>query len=753
VNRGRPSATPRSTAREQRTARFALAGVLALAAGWAQAQAQATQPGSGAVTPRPSIGLVLGGGGARGAAHIGVLEVLERLRVPVDCVAGTSMGALMAGAWAAGRSPAQMREAMAGADWDDMFQDNPDYRELDFRNKRLSQRYLPGSETGITDQGAVGPPGVVLGQKIKLFFNRLVRADLAEPAIDELPIPLSLIATDIGTGERVVYREGSLTQAMRASMSVPGLIAPVSYGGRKLVDGGLVDNLPVREVRERCNADVVIAVDVGSPPLPPEQVNGVLSVTAQMVSLLSNQNVVASIAMLRPQDVFIQPELGPITSADFSRHAEAAERGRLAAEAAAPRLAALGLGPEAYAEWQRSVAVKTLALPRIDEVEVVGLKRAGVDLVRRHLVQQTGQPLDTSLLTRDLMRVYGDGYYEQVDYSVQRLAGRNVLRVMPIEKSWGPDYLRLGLQLDSNQAQGSSYQLRAGYQKTWLNTLGGELLASAEMGNRTGIGIEWYQPLTADQRWFADVAAGYGQSRADYFLGERRIAEYRELRGSLELSVGLNLRELGQWRSGWRQVQTENRLKTGVDIFSSITDRGAGGWYTSIDIDQLDRLYFARDGWAVQASWFHAVHGDYSRAQLQLRGARPFGDYVIGARASWTGSPRGELPLHDAARLGGFQNLTAYANGQLIGDEVAYAHLRVERIIGRPPLGLRGDMRFGIALEAGKVADPYTLQRHTGWLPSVAVYLGGETPIGPAYIGLGRGRSGATNAYLFIGTP
>ncbi|MBL8301138.1 MAG: patatin-like phospholipase family protein, partial [Ideonella sp.] len=155
--------------------------------------------GAALADTRPTVGLVLGGGGARGAAHIGVLEVLERLRVPVDCVAGTSMGALMAGAWAAGRSPAQMREAMATADWDDMFQDNPDYRELDFRNKRLSQRYLPGSETGIQAGGAVAPPGVVLGQKIKLFFNRLVRADLAEPAIEDLPIPLSILATDIGT--------------------------------------------------------------------------------------------------------------------------------------------------------------------------------------------------------------------------------------------------------------------------------------------------------------------------------------------------------------------------------------------------------------------------------------------------------------------------------------------------------------------------------------------------------------------------
>ena len=196
---------------------------------------------------------MLGGGGARGAAHIGVLEVLERLRVPVDCVAGTSMGALVAGAWAAGRSARRRCAAnLPRADWNDMFQDNPDYADLNYRNKRLSQRFLPGSETGIKGLETVAPPGVVSGQKIKLFFNHLVRADAGERELQQLPLPVSMIATDIGTGERVVLRDGSVTQAMRASMSVPGLMAPLDYRGRKLVDGGLVDNLPIAEVRERC---------------------------------------------------------------------------------------------------------------------------------------------------------------------------------------------------------------------------------------------------------------------------------------------------------------------------------------------------------------------------------------------------------------------------------------------------------------------------------------------------------------------
>ena len=702
---------------------------------------------------RPKVGLVLGGGGARGAAHIGVLEVLERLRVPVDCVAGTSFGALVAGAWAAGRTPAQMREELARADWDDMFQDNPDYAELNFRNKRLSQRFLPGSETGLKNGGAVGPPGVVLGQKIKLFFNQLVRADTGEPQIDQLPLPLSIIATDIGTGERVVYRDGSLTLAMRASMSVPGLMAPLEYRGRKLVDGGLVDNVPVREVRDRCGADVVIAVNVGSPPLKAEDVSGLLSITAQMVALLTEQNVSASLAQLTPRDLLIKPDLGTVTAGDFGRHAEAADRGRVAAESLAARLAVLSVDDTRYAEWTRSVAVRERDVPHIDEVRVGGLLRVDETLLRRWIEQKGGAPLDTAQLTRDLGRAYGDGHYERLDYVVQSINGRQVLSVMPVEKSWGPDYLRLGVSLDSNLSQGSSYQLRAGYQRTWLNSLGGEMLVVGELGSSTGLSASFFQPLTRNQHFFVDASASHRRERLDYFFEDRRVAEYRSIRTRAEVVAGTYFEMLGQLRLGWRENKVTNRLETGIDIFSLLPERTSGGPVAVLDMDRLDRLYFPRSGWAAQASFFNDDRTDFSRVALELRAAWPLGSYVLGARGSWVGSPRGQLPLSEAGRLGGFLNLTGFATAQLLGDDVAYAHVRAERIIGRLPLGLRGDMRFGLALEVGKVATPYAKQKRDGWLHSTALYLGGETPLGPVYVGLGRGSGGSTNAYLFIGTP
>ena len=705
----------------------------------------------------PKVGLVLGGGGARGAAHIGVLEVLERLRIPVACIAGTSMGALVAGAWAAGLTPAEMREDLAKADWADMFRDDPGYEDLNFRNKRLQQRFLPGSETGLTDSGAVALPGVVSGQKIKLFFNHLVRADTGERELQQLPLPVSIIATDIGNGERVVLREGSLTLAMRASMSVPGLLAPLEYRGRKLVDGGLVDNLPIREVRERCGADVVIAVNVGSPPLKPEQVQGLLSITAQMVVLLTEQNVSASLARLQPQDIYIQPDLGDLTSSAFERHAEAADRGRAATEAVVARLAPLGVPVPAYAAWKRSVAVRERDVPRIDEVEIAGLGRVNPEVVRRYVEQRGGAPLDTQGLNRDLLRAYGDGHYERVDYSVVSRQGRNVLRLFPVEKSWGPDYLRLALRLDTNLSQGSTYLLRAGYQKTWLNRLGGELLLVGELGSTTGASAEFYQPLDSAQRTFISTALEYRRERVDYWFLEQRVAEYRSARTRLDVALGVNFRLLGQARLGWRETRVSSGLETGLDVLGALAteraERASGGWLAALELEQADRLYFPSRGWSVKASLFDSPRRGYSRLALELGGALPLESYVISARTSWVASTRGRLPLSDAARLGGLLNLTGFAAGQMVGDDVAYGQLRGERVIGRAPLGLRGELRAGVALEAGRVGVPYTRQVRDGTLYSLAFYLAGETPVGPFFLGVGRGSGGSVNAYLVIGAP
>jgi NTE family protein len=725
--------------------RYLCRGIL-LSALSAVTLAYAAEPG------RLRVGLVLGGGGARGAAHIGVLETLHEMRVPVDCVAGTSMGALVAGAFASGMPPGVMRELLAQADWQDLFIDNPEFSEISHRSKELARRYLPGSESGLNAEGLHYQGGVVAGQKIKLFFNALVRSNQGEHNIESLPLPLSIIATDIGTGERVVLRDGSLSQAMRASMSVPGLLAPLDYRGRKLVDGGLVDNVPIAEVRERCRPDVVIAVNVGSPLLKADQVGSLLTVSSQMVNILTEQNVTRSLATLKPGDIYIKPNLEGISAGDFERNGEAAQRGRVATEALRKELSALAVDATVYAEWRQGIEVLDRVSPRIDEIQVSGLARVNPAVVERHLRVAPGDSVRRSVINRDLLRVYGDGYYESVDYSVLTDRERNILRVTPVEKSWGPDYLRFGLNLQADTHQGADFGLRAAYHNTWLNRLGGEFLATADIGSTNRLGGSFYQPLDAAQRTFVEASAGASQTRLHIYENDHRIAQYKSNETELGAYLGTHAGLLGPVRLGW-----EHRSRSfEVDVGSPALPRAKviyGGWKASLDFDQFDRLYFPTRGWAAKLGHFDSRQAGYARTDAELRAAGTLGRSVLNGRLRYTGSSRGQLPIYDAAALGGFQNMTAFATGQILGDRVQYGGLRAEQIVGNLPLGLRGDVRFGLGLETARVNQRYTETQRSGPIHSASIYFGGETPFGPAYVGLGLGTGGVMSLFLFVGTP
>ncbi|MCI4428613.1 MAG: patatin-like phospholipase family protein [Burkholderiales bacterium] len=704
-----------------------------------------------AAAPRPRVGLALGGGGARAAAHIGVLEVLERLRVPVDCVAGTSMGAVVAGAFAAGVAPKAMSVELARADWSDMFVDEPDWDERNFRNKRLTQRFLSGTEIGINPHGLQYRPGVLTGQKIKLFLNRLVHGDRSDREIQDLPLTLSIIATDIGNGERVVIRDGSLSKAMRASMSIPGLMAPVEYDGRLLVDGGLVDNVPIQEVRERCNADVVIAVNVGSPLLDATDVTSLFSVTAQMVGILTEQNVGHSLASLRRGDVFIKPEMGDITATDFERHGQAVQRGRDAALASAARLRALAVGELEYAAWWSRITAGRGEAPRVDQIEVAGSPQLHPQAVLRHITQELGQTLDIDRLHRDLLRAYGDAHFESADYALLPMGERHVLRVMPQPKRWGPDFFRFAAGVNSTLKPGSTYSLRAAYQKTLLNRLGGEFTATGEVGTTKALAVDVYQPLDPGQRSFIEVSARAARAAAIVFENDDKLSEYEVSSRTYGIAVGLNLGLIGQLRLGWMSQVKRYDLDIGPPVFPPGPFH-TPGWFTGVDFDQMNHPSFPSKGWAASVSYFAPNDAAFTRLSAEGRAAMQAGAFVVAGRIAYTDSPHGVLPFHEAASLGGLLNLSAYATDQFLGDEVQYAQVRIERVLQRLPIGLSGDLRAGLALEAGRIGVRYTETSRAGWQDSVFLYLGGPTPVGPLYLGYARSSSGSANAYLFIGS-
>ncbi len=711
--------------------------------------------------PRPRIGLVLGGGGARGGAHLGVLEVLESLRIPIDCIAGTSMGALAGGAYAAGASPTEIQEIVGKTDWINMFDDSAGRQSIDLRHKYLDDRYYSGLEFGVSRHGIRFREGALAGEKLKLFFNQLVRAELGDRTIEQLPLPLAIIATDIGTGERVAIRTGNLTSAMRASMSVPGLMAPVQREERKLVDGGLTDNLPVAEVKSLCNADIVIAVNVGSPLLKPEEVTGVVTVLGQVVNLLTEQNVEKSRLLLRSQDIYIQPDLGDITSTNFTRQLDAAKRGRIAALAASDQLKRYSLPEKEFLAWQGSVrfAGQPVA-PLVDKVEIAQTRFVNPETLRSGIGQKEGEPLDSASLARDLVDEYSKGDLLSLDYSVVRERDRTILRITPVEKPWGPDYLRFGLGLASDFRAESDYNFRALYRRTWMNSLGGEWLTTAQIGSEQGIHTEFYQPLERAHYGYTRFFASAGLRKLPLFFGGDRLAVYRIQENRAGAEAGVNLGVYGQASVGWVERSLGSVLDTGPNAFLNASEK-LGGPLATLSIDTYDQPFFPTRGVKLDVTHFDAVRASsnapgfdpYSRSEARFGAAWSHNrfTYLVGLEGGT--ALKGTLPLADAFTLGGPRRMSGFAHDQMLGRDYMFGRLESQyRLNFRSPLyGL--SLIAGVVAEAGRMDKLLTETSLSGWQRSYGAYLAASTFLGPVYLGVADAKNGKGRFYLFIGSP
>ena len=707
---------------------------------------------------RPKVGLVLGGGGARGGAHIGVLEVLEQLHVPFDCIAGTSMGALMSGAYLAGVSPEQMREKIKATDWSGMFDDSAGRSELSKRQKDFDDRFFPALEFGVSSEGLKYREGAVAGTKIKLFFNSLVGADAGQLTIEKLPLPLTLIATDIGTGERVAMRSGDLTTAMRASMSVPGAVAPVLRDGHKLVDGGLVDNVPIQEVKDRCGAEVVIAVNVGSPMLKPDQVTGLLSVVGQMVNLLTEQNVSRSLALLTPRDVYMRPELGDITAGSFDRQLDAAEIGRKTALAAADSLKRYAVSPEEYAKWLAHLRSGKAVPGRIDEVQIAPMHYVNAETIRAAIAQKEGEPLDTQKLEKDLIAIRSQGDLQTIDYSVVNERDKTILRVTPVEKNLGPDYLRFGLNMYSDFHGDSNFNVRAIHRRTWINPLGGELVLGAQVGTGQVLYAEFYQPLEPRQIFFVRTAITAQSTNAPIFSGNQEVATYRTYASKADVEAGANMGAWGQARLGWRGENARASVATGSSILPSVREVVSGP-FAAASIDTYDYAFFPTKGVKIDADVFEAASisdglEKYGTAELKFGGAVTVGDFIFLGAAQHGQSTHGVLPLSDVYTLGGPRHLAGFAQGQIAGDDYSYGSLEAQYKLTRPIPLLGLSLIAGVQAETGKMAKLYTEPNLSGWQNSFGAYLAANSTFGPFYFGYAKAKNGNGGRwYFFLGTP
>ena len=700
------------------------------------------------------VGLVLGGGGARGAAHVGVIKKLEELRIPVHCVAGTSMGGLVAGAFSARLSADEMQNALAQADWRDMFNDSANFADIPSRQQSLLRSYIPGTESGIKNGSLQFPSAALSGQKIKFFIDRLIGANETPQTIQGQTIPLALITTDIVTGQRRAYREGSLATLMRATMSVPGLMAPVSYQGQTLVDGGLVDNVPIKEVHDMCAPDVIIAVNVGSPLLKREDIeSSPLSVAVQMVNILTEQNVAQSLTLLKPNiDIYLTPNLDGISAGDFEKNAETVKRGYQAAIAAESRLKALSVSPQAYASWQQKNARSNRPANLIDEIEVADLPPEKASQFAKRITQKTGEPLKTQTLEQDLLYLYGDGRHSNMEYQLLSDREKRILRLVPTQKAWGPNFLRAGVNFSWEKEGDAKYNLRLAYQMTELNSKDAELLLSGQVGSENRLGINFYQPLDTSQRWFAEVADIYSNQDINLYQNNKVQAQYESSFNELSAALGYNINRLGSVRMGASHTNQSTELRIGPSTaLPSAGSTATDAVFLQARFDRMNRLYFPTDGWNAQIKYSDT--SDYSRLDAQSSAATSVGQYVMTGKVAYIGSPRGTLPLNNAAFLGGPNNLAGLATRQLIGDDMRYAGVRVEKIVSQMPLGIRGDLRVGVSLEGANMGLRYSENQSQDTIKSGSLYVGGETALGPIYLGVSKAVSYSPRVFMFIGTP
>ena len=702
---------------------------------------------------RPKIGLVLSGGGARGAAHIGVLEVLEEMHVPIDCITGTSMGSIVGALYASGMNTAEIRKTLISIDWEDAFNDNIPREDRSFRRKRDDDLYLIKRKPGIGDDGKIKlPTGFLQGQKIDLIFKELILPVSGIRNFDELSIPFRAVATDITTGEAVVLSSGDLAKSMRASMSVPSIFSPVEIDGRLLVDGGVSNNLPVNVARDM-GADIIIAVDISTPLKKRGELVSALSITAQLSGILTRRNTEEQIASLTDKDILIVPDLKGISSADFDESGDAIPKGRIAAEQHRGELAGLAISEADYADIVRALPERQTTPPVIDFIKLDNQSRVSDDVIMARLHVKTGEPLDVKKLEHDIGIIYGLELFENVVYDVVEEDGRKGLIIHAKERSWGPNYLQLGLELGDNFKGDNSYNLGASYTRTVINRLNGEWRTMFQIGERPGIATEIYQPLDIESRYFINPRIFYVESNYNVFSPDADIiAVYRVSSYGVDIGGGREFGAWGQARLGYRRYAGDVEVRIGSPTQYE-NKYNSAELYGRLAVDKLDDLNFPRTGYfgRLEYLWSDTALGadtDFNQVMFNGGFAYTWDRNTLLTGASFYVTPDNDAPVQNLFRLGGLFRLSGYLADELSGQQLGLLKLIYMRRIGDFNLL---PTYLGGSLETGNTWQDMDDIEFSNLIFAGSLFVGLDTFLGPLYIAYGLAEHNNNSFYLYLG--
>ncbi len=705
------------------------------------------------------IGLVLGGGGARGAAHIGVLKVLEEQGIAVDYIAGTSMGAIVGALYASGYRPDEIESILANIDWQQSLRDSSPRPQRGVQNN-LDSALIPASvEVGIGRDGIKTPQGLLQGQHVLLLLKKFLLAsgDLAD--FDDLPIPFRAIASDIANGDQVVLGNGDLATAVRASMSLPGVFQPVRIDGRLLVDGGIVDNVPIQVVRDM-GATRVIAVDVGSPPLKPEQLGNPTTVLNQVVSVLISRQVQASLDQLHEGDVLIRPDIGDISTGDFDRSMETVAPGEAAALAQIDKLRGFAASPDRLAAFNERAESAPVQGRIIGSINVDHSQTRFASLVRSHMADLRQQPLDTEQLERRISAAYGSGKFEQISYQVHTLDNDEIeLQIVPVDKTWGPNFLRLGLLLSDDFQGDSAYQIDA------LARVVSDLSQDAEwrfnlgLGDRSEVGAGWLGYFGQRNRFFINPSLNWQSLDQPLFIDAQRneFARFRWNTWRAGVRMGSDLSSTTRVFLDLQRGHDDLKLRIGPGDTLPTGGNDFGFVGLGLIHDSIDNLGFPRSGLRVDArAEFYldalGTPGSTEVYRLDLQKAFAWGDYSLLTSFTGVTSQDDDITLQSIAFLGGLANLSGFSERQVIGTQLLFARaVGMRRLFDENEL-FALPLYLGASIETGNV----WLQRDQVDLDDLiyagSAFLGVDSPLGPIYLGVGHSSVDRTSVYLNFGS-
>jgi NTE family protein len=708
---------------------------------------------------RPRIGLVLGGGGAKGAAHIGVLRVLDELRIPIACVAGTSMGALVGGTFASGMPVAEIERITTGIDWSRTVGGKGLRDSMPIERKLEGISYTNNIELGIRNGGIVLPGGLLKTQDIEDLIRDLVNSAQFQRDFDYLPIPFRAVATDMVSGEMVVLGSGDLSVAMRASMSVPGAFSPVIRGDEVLADGGMVRNIPIDIARELC-ADVVIAIWFSEPQPTAAELDSVLALVTRSMDVMIQANERIQIGSLTPDDIGIEVAMGDIGSGDFQRVEDAIVLGRAAAEAHISELSRFSIPQADYLAWRDSMTTAAAKRVRLAEVRVEGLKHVSPEYVEAHLANlQAGADVDSRQIKADTDRVYALGDFERIEHRLKGTPDNRVIEVAPIEKSWGPNFLRFDLGLSAEDSGELLAILRADHTRTWIGDRGARWRNSLQLGRQTLLSTEFYQPLNFAQDFFVRPAIRYENNLQGVYLGNEQVARYfiKDFYG--ELAFGANMGTRAQIVTGLQFGEMAAQIDIGPPILPEQDWERDTNFFLTLAYDTRDNIGLPTRGSLINLRYVHSdswLGGEqnYDLAEGVLTKSFPSwrGDsmsLIIGGGARLAGV----IPAARDFRLGGIRSFPGLRFDQLRGTNYWFAGTSyLWKLADIQPL-LGQALYAGLRLQAGRMTGREELFLNPDTLYGISGSLNGRTPVGPFILSLGYVNDGSLELQFTIGRP